>query len=147
MEDFLACAIIMGGMFVLAFLGWLSDRKKWRKQSWEGVVIGKYWYISNSKYTSVKKYCVEVCYDQTVKVKEIFGNERWKSIEIGDYVIKKSGSDSIEKRATQEEEARKVRHVLTQRLSHERRGIRSRAAEALRQIGTPEAIEAVKKWS
>ena len=160
----------MAVRFVSAFLQWLFDRKEWREQwreqSWEGVVIGKYKNSYHGRLHKSEVYAIEVCYDQTVQeIKGCWASlssylqetnwdwsfgypvKVWKSIEIGDYVIKKSGNDSMEKRAIQEEEADEVIHVLTQQLRHERKGIRSRAAEALRQIGTPEAIEAAKEWS
>ena len=147
-----AVVIMFGGMSCFTFLGLLFIRKicrkEWRKQSWEGVVIGKYWGTYDTKHINVKRYYVEVCYDQTVKVEEIFVNERWKSIEIGDYVIKKSGNESIEKRAIQEEEAGEVRHVLSRRLIYRDREIRSRAADALGHIGderaAPVLIEALR---
>ncbi len=119
----------------------------WRKQSWEGVVIGKYWSIICTRHSCATSYYMEVYYDQTVQ-KRGLPEERWKSVEIGDYVVKKSGSDSIERRAIQEEEAREVRHVLIQGLSYGNKGVRSRAADTLGHIGdesvVPVLIEALR---
>ena len=171
--------IMFGGVSCFSFLGLLFCRKicrkEWQKESWEGVVIRKYWRECGGKWVSATFYYVEVCYGQTVKERGL-DKESWELVEVGGYVIKKSGSDSIEKRAIQEEEAREARQILIQRLSHESKEIRSRAAdalghigderavqalaealkdkkkkvrmnaaEALRQIGTPEAIEAAKR--
>ncbi len=88
-----------------------------------------------------------MCRDQTVRSK-ILSHERWKPIEIGDYVIKRSGSDSVEKRASQAEEARDATRVLIERCLHPNRRplrwggareeIRSRAVEGLARIGVPD---------
>ena len=125
------------GLIFLVIWGWMN---RWRKQSWEGVVVGKYYYIWKSKGLSGRTYWVEVCHNQTVQLRR-FSHERWKSIEIGDYVVKKSGSDSTQKRAIQEEEARDAIHVLIEWRLHPKKRpfrpggsseeIRSRAVEAL----------------
>ncbi len=130
----------------------------WQKQAWEGVVIGKYRTYYRRR-PQIEVYVIELCYNQAVKEVDwhwpsdypevwkssSYSIKMWESVKIGYYVIKKSGNASIEKRAIQEEEARDAAHVLIQRLSHAKKEIRSRAAEALRQIGTPEAKEAAEK--
>ena len=104
-------------------------RNQWREQSWEGVVIGKY--ISEIgvrvRGSGRTTYYIELWHNQTVVIKQDkdFLNIKeseytvrcplhaaWESVEIGDYVIKKSGNDWAEKRAIKAEEAREAAHVL-----------------------------------
>ncbi len=123
---------------------WKDLFREWQKESWEGVVTRKYWRECGGKWVSATFCYMEVCYvyGQTVKERGL-DKESWELVKVGDYVIKKSGSDSIEKRAIQEEEAREARQILIQRLSHESKEIRSRAAEALGHIGDVSAVSAL----
>ena len=110
--------VIIGVLTILIIV--LFGMIKWRKQSWEGVVISKYTVERVRKSTDITYYIIQVCsggYDQTVQTFSL-GLSAWESIEIGNYVIKKSGSDSIEQRTVQGEEAKEVIHALTLRLSH-----------------------------
>ena len=148
---FIFASTIVFLLVVLPFFAW---RNRWRKQSWEGVVIGKSWEIHHSRHSSWTTYYVEVCYDQTIQKREL-SEERWESVEIGDYIVKKSGNKSIEKRAIQEKEAKEATYVIIGRLLHAEekicsRGLtgrllrvegesRSRAVDALAKIGVPDA--------
>ena len=122
---------------------WNHCRNQWRKQSWEGVIIGKY--ISEIgvrvRGSGRTTFYIELWHNQTVVIKQDadFLNIKeseytvrcplhaaWESVEIGDYVIKKSGNDTAERRAIKAEEAREAIHVLIGRLLHEEEKFRSR---------------------
>ena len=114
----------------LVFLWTIREaEKEWRERSWEGAVVGKYEYDAGGLDETIMTYAIELCHNQTVKTiyfrTIVFPQSVWESIEIGDYVVKKSGSESIEKRALQDEEAREVTHILTQRLCHVEKEVRS----------------------
>ena len=147
----------------------LPLRKKWQKASWEGVVVAKDTYTTTGKHGDRKHYVFEVCHGQNIQ-KPLEGlspskdfKKIWESIRIGNYVIKKNGSDSIEQRTVQGEEAREATQVLIRRLLdleekirsrgfigrlfHEEEKIRSRTVDALKKIGTPDVSVLIEALS
>ena len=66
----------------------LYNEEKWREQSWEGVVISKYEDVDGEGTSYV---VIELCHNQTVQTNSDLDKETWQSIEIGNYIIKKSG--------------------------------------------------------
>jgi len=136
MEFFIV--VIVG---VLLFLGirhfqwvyqWCQQWLHQWQEPWEGVVIGKYTYMTER---SERQNCaVELCYNQTVKIQEIT-TTTWKQLEIGDYVEKKVRRGTVEKRSMSDLETERVTQALAERLSLDDEGIRSRAVYALGRIG------------
>ena len=134
--------VVIVGVFL--FLGmrhyrWLHQWfRQWFhqwKQSWEGVVVGKYTYTREG--SEIQQCAVELCYNQTVEIQEITAST-WKQIEIGDYLKKTGWRSSVEKLPMPESETHRVTGVLAERLSLEDEAIRSRAVDALGQIGIPD---------
>lgn len=105
-------------------------------QAWNGVVIGKYIYTQEK---SEIQHCVfELCHGQTIEAREVWPST-WKHVQIGDYLTKQRWRSTVENRPMLKSEAPQITSVLAARLSVEDEGIRSRAVEALGQIGVPDA--------
>ena len=105
-------------------------------QAWNGVVIGKYIYTQEK---SEIQHCVfELCYRQMVETREVWP-PTWKQVQIGDYLTKQRWRSTVENRPMLRSEAPKITSVLADRLSVEDEAVRSRAIEALGQIGDPDA--------
>ena len=105
-------------------------------QIWTGVVIGKYIY---TREKSEIQHCVfELCHGQTIETREVWPST-WKQVQIGDYLTKQRWRIAVESRPMLKSEAPKVIKVLADRLSIEDEATRSRAVEALGQIGVPDA--------
>ena len=104
-------------------------------QAWNGVVIGKYIY---TKEKSEIQHCVfELCHGRTIETREVWPST-WKQVEIGDYLIKQRWRNGVENRPMLKSEASYVTNVLVERLSVEDEAARSRAVDALGQIGVPD---------
>lgn len=104
-------------------------------QTWNGVVIGKYIY---TKENSEIQHCVfELCHGQAVETCEVWPST-WKQVKIGDYLTKQRWRNGVENRPMLTGEASYVTNVLVERLSVEDEAARSRAVDALGQIGVPD---------
>ena len=105
-------------------------------QAWNGVVVGKYIYTQEK---SEIQHCVlELYYGQTIETREVRPST-WKHAQIGDYLIKRRGRSAAENRPMLKTEAPHITSVLADRLSMEDEATRSRAVEALGQIGVSDA--------
>ena len=104
-------------------------------QTWNGVVIGKYIY---TKENSEIQHCVfELCLGQAIETCEVWPST-WKQVKIGDYLTKQRWRSDVENRPMLKSEASYVTNVLVERLSVEDEAARSRAVDALGQIGVPD---------
>ncbi len=104
-------------------------------QIWTGVVIGKYIYTQEK---SEIQHCVfELCNGQSIETHEVWPTT-WKQAQIGDYLTKQRWRSAVENRPMLRSEASQVTSILLARLSIEDEAARSRAVEALGQIGVPD---------
>ncbi len=104
-------------------------------QTWNGVVIGKYIY---TKEKSEIQHCVfELCHGQAIEACEVWPST-WKQVKIGDYLVKQRWRNGVENSPMLKSEAPQVTNVLVERLSVEDEATRSRAVDALGQIGVPD---------
>ena len=104
-------------------------------QTWNGVVIGKY--IYTQKKSEIQHCVFELCHGRAIETREVWPST-WKQAEIGDYLMKKRWRNAVENRPMLTGEASYVTNVLVERLSVEDEAARSRAVDALGQIGVPD---------
>jgi len=115
---------------------------------WEGVVINKYAYMSGGRHGRHEEHYVVELYHNGREIKRELANySQWISINIADYVVKKSWSYAIETRVIQVELAQVTVDILINRITYKDENIRLRAAEGLNRItqhardATPELVK------
>ena len=115
---------------------WLRQWLHHWDQAWSGVVIGKY--IRTRERSEIQHYVFELCRGQAIETREVLPSI-WKRARIGDALDKKRWRTDAEIRPMPKNEAPQVTNVLTNRLSVDDEAARSRAVDALGQIGVPDA--------
>jgi HEAT repeat protein len=115
---------------------WLRQRFQHWIQAWNGVVIGKYIYTQEK--SEIQHFVFELCHGQAIEAHEVRPST-WKRAQIGDYLEKKRWRSAVENRSMLKSEAPQVTSVLADRLLIEDEATRTRAVDALGQIGVPNA--------
>ena len=105
-------------------------------QAWKGVVIGKY--ICTQEKSEIQHCVLELYIDRTIDTREVRPST-WKRAQIGDYLTKRCWRSDVENRPMLKTEAPHITNVLAGRLSVEDEAARTRAVDALGQIGIPDA--------